>query len=332
MRIIAGKYKGRKLLDFKGDNIRPTTDRVKETIFNIIQFKVPNAKVIDLFAGTGALGIEAMSRGADEVTLIDSSQDSINLIKSNIAKFQDKISIVKTDARLYLSRLFEQKDIFFIDPPYKSELGIEAIKTIIEKDLLSKNGVIVYEHSNTADYSFLNKGYKVDMRKMGSVQVDFIYNRDIVMFPGSFDPITVGHVKIVENALTKYDEVLVAMLINETKKYDFDKSTRLEALKAVFKDNRRVEVVFFDGFAYELAREYGINKFIRGIRNEKDKKYEDQVAEFNAEYDIETEYIDIGEEYRNISSTDVKNEMKRSIFTNLPENAKIILLNSNRGE
>lgn len=332
MRIIAGKYKGRKLFDFKGNNIRPTTDRIKETIFNIIQFKVPNAKVVDLFAGTGALGIEAISRNAAEVSLVDSSQDSINLIKTNLAKLDEKTAVVKTDARLFISRLTEPKDIFFIDPPFKSEMGVEVIKTILDKGLLSQNGVIVHEHSNDVDYSFLTKAYKLDMRKMGTVQVDFIYKRNIVMFPGSFDPVTVGHVRIVDEALKKYDEVLVAMLINDDKNYTYSKSIRLEILKAVFLSKKNVEITSYDGFAYELAKEYGITKFIRGIRNDEDKAYEEKVAEFNAKYSIETEYIDIGEEYNKISSTTVKEEMKHGIFTNLPKDAKMLLLDSKVGD
>lgn len=331
MRIIAGKYKGRRLFDFKGNDIRPTTDRIKETIFNIIQFEVPGSTVIDLFAGTGALGIECLSRGANEVHLIDNSSNSIELIKSNLNKIDGNIKVHKNDAVSFLNRRSEKADIFFVDPPYKSELGIESIKYIFNKDLLNYGGVIIHEHSADVDYAFLNNGYRVDKRQMGAVKVDFIYKRDVVMFAGSFDPVTVGHVAVVEKALEKYEEVLVAMLINVDKKYKFAKDIRLDMLKQTFKDYKRVEVVFSDQYAYEVARKYSITRFIRGIRNDEDLAYEDKISEFNAQYGIKTEYIKI-DKYKDVSSTNVKNEIECGLFTNLPINAKLTLLKDSHGD
>lgn len=331
MRIIAGKYKGRRLLDFKGNDIRPTTDRIKETIFNIIQFKIPGSVVIDLFAGTGALGIESISRGAQEVDLIDNSANSIEIIKNNLNKIEGNIKLHKNDAISFLNRRSEKADVFFVDPPYKSELGIEAVKYISKKDLLNYGGVIVHEHSIDVDYAFLNKGYKIDKRQMGAVKVDFIYKRDIVMFAGSFDPITVGHVAIVEKALEKYNEVLVAMLINVDKKYTFNKDIRLDMLKHTFKDYKRVEVIFSEQYAYEVAQEYGITRFIRGIRNDDDFEYEEKISAFNAKYGIVTEYIQL-DKYQDVSSTSVKNEIEQGLFTNLPINAKLTLLKDSYGD
>ena len=166
---------------------------------------------------------------------------------------------------------------------------------------------------------------------MGAVKVDFIYKRDIVMFAGSFDPVTVGHVAIVEKALEKYNEVLVAMLINIDKKYTFNKDIRLDMLKHTFKDYKRVEVIFSEQYAYEVAQEYGITRFIRGIRNDGDFEYEEKISAFNAQYGIVTEYIQL-DKHQDVSSTSVKNEIEQGLFTNLPINAKLTLLKDSYGD
>ena len=148
MRIIAGRARGRKLLSPATYETRPTLDRVKESMFNIIQEYVPDAVVVDIFAGTGSLGLEAGSRGAKEVYLVDKSQVTFPILKKNIEnlKFGDFCTALNTDAYSALKSLADRSkrfDIIFIDPPYLMDMIPEAIKIIEDRNLLTDNGIIV---------------------------------------------------------------------------------------------------------------------------------------------------------------------------------------------
>lgn len=145
MRIITGKYKGLKLAKFEGYDIRPTADRIKESLFNILGEDIRGARVLDLFCGSGNLGIESLSRGALFVHFNDKSRDSIAVLKKNLAKIRDnnyKISI--SDYSLCLSQA-GKFDIIFIDPPYSSDFGLDALKIIGDKKLLAEGGLAIFE-------------------------------------------------------------------------------------------------------------------------------------------------------------------------------------------
>ena len=145
VRVITGSQRGRRLFTLEGNDVRPTTDKVKESIFNIIQFDVPDAKVIDLFAGSGQLGIEALSRGADSCVFVDASSKSISVVEENlkITNFREKAKTVRSDALGYLDRVIEKYDIALLDPPYKAGLMEDAIERIAPH--INENGVIVCE-------------------------------------------------------------------------------------------------------------------------------------------------------------------------------------------
>jgi len=146
LRIVGGKWRGRKLETPKGEDIRPTTDMVKESIFNIIQFETEGAKVLDLFCGTGQLGLEALSRGAIKCVFVDSSKDSCALTAKNINTVGagDMSEVIHTDALSYLSRA-PKFDIVLIDPPYGSDLFEKSIKNLITFDILRPDGIIICE-------------------------------------------------------------------------------------------------------------------------------------------------------------------------------------------
>jgi len=148
MRIISGIAGGRKLREPVGDSIRPTSDYVKESVFNIIQFDIEGRRVLDLFAGTGQIGIEALSRGAKSAVFIDSSSQAINLIKANLehCKFLDISSVRAMDALRYLGN-DEKFDLIYIDPPYNTELAESALLKIVEFDKMNINGIILTESS-----------------------------------------------------------------------------------------------------------------------------------------------------------------------------------------
>ena len=144
MRVITGEARGRKLLEPQGMDIRPTTDMVKEAVFNIVQFDVEGRCVLDLFAGTGQLGVEAASRGAAAVTFVDQSRDAIRLVQENLRRCQLKGSVMQTDAMAFLERC-GKFDLIFIDPPYDSGLCAAALQKIFKFDILSEGGIIICE-------------------------------------------------------------------------------------------------------------------------------------------------------------------------------------------
>lgn len=151
VRVISGSARGLKLNTPGDDRVRPTTDRVKESMFNIIQDWVYDSQVLDLFAGSGALGIEALSRGASQAVFCDNSLDSIKIIKSNIekARVADRSQIVSGDFKRCL-RDMEAKnqsfDMIFVDPPYYEGLFEEVLDTIRSCKILKKDGMVIVEH------------------------------------------------------------------------------------------------------------------------------------------------------------------------------------------
>ncbi len=146
MRVITGTARGRKLKLPKGMDIRPTTDMVKESVFNIIQDRVPESRMLDLFAGTGQMGIEALSRGAREVVFVDMSPVAIKLVKENLtlSGLSDRGKVIRGDSLTYLKR-GEKFDIVFIDPPYETDLLEKALESVAAFDILNKNGIIICE-------------------------------------------------------------------------------------------------------------------------------------------------------------------------------------------
>ena len=147
MRVITGSARGRRLKELEGMETRPTTDRVKEGIFSALQFDIEGRRVLDLFAGTGQLGIEALSRGADSAVFVDRRADAVKLIRENlkVTELTDRAQVVAGDSMEYLSRLREKFDIIFLDPPYEAGLLEPAIAHIARFDILNPHGIIVAE-------------------------------------------------------------------------------------------------------------------------------------------------------------------------------------------
>ncbi|MBO5952673.1 MAG: 16S rRNA (guanine(966)-N(2))-methyltransferase RsmD [Oscillospiraceae bacterium] len=147
MRVITGKARGVVLKAPEGMLTRPTADRVKEAMFSIIQFDIPGAKVLDLFGGTGQLGIEALSRGAKQAVFVDSREDACRLIRENLRKtgFDKEGRVVRSDYLEFLQRCTETFEIILIDPPYAEVFLENSIKMITEIDILQSGGIIVAE-------------------------------------------------------------------------------------------------------------------------------------------------------------------------------------------
>ena len=171
MRIISGKYKGKKLKEFNLNTTKPTLDRVKESIFNLIQFDIADAVVLDLFAGTGALGIEAISRGSLLTHLVDSNNQAIKIIKENLQNIQGEYVVYNLDFKTFLNNTKTKYDIVFLDPPYKTDYGIQAIKILMENNLLNDNAIIIFETSEENQISLNLDNFEISKKKYGSVIV-----------------------------------------------------------------------------------------------------------------------------------------------------------------
>lgn len=184
MRIIGGQAKGIRLKSLKGLNTRPTSDRVKESIFNIIAPYIYNARVLDLFSGTGNLGIESISRGAKKAYLIEKNRKCIAIINDNITKtkFNDKIKIYIQDV-ISAIKLFGEKneefDIIFMDPPYLKNFVIPSLKEISKNNILSNNGIIIVEHDLKDDLPKKVENLEIfKEKKYGNTKISFYHKED----------------------------------------------------------------------------------------------------------------------------------------------------------
>lgn len=147
MRVITGTARGRRLKEPKGMETRPTSDQVKESLFNILQFDIEGRRVLDLFAGTGQLGIEALSRGAAHATFVDARRDAIALVRENLSlcHLTDRSACVTGDALSFLASAGTQFDLIFLDPPYDGDLLEKAMERIANLDILAPYGMMVAE-------------------------------------------------------------------------------------------------------------------------------------------------------------------------------------------
>lgn len=178
MRIIAGKYKGRQLFSAKNRSIRPTTDRVKEYIFSILEDYIKDCRVLDLFAGTGSLGLESLSRGASNVTFVENSFQSIKVLKKNLMRVKviEPYTIVLKNALTFLRQNKEPFDLIFADPPFKWNHYIELLPLSFLPENLSEYGIFVLESERTQEIEWETNIYEILRQKK--------YDRSLVTFFG----------------------------------------------------------------------------------------------------------------------------------------------------
>ena len=177
MRVIAGKYKGRALFSPKDQAIRPTTDRIKENVFNLLQGRIAGAAFLDLFGGTGAMSVEALSRGAARTVTVDASRESVALIKKNFQKVGvgREAQILETSYDIALKRLGgDSFDIIYVDPPYLAGYYEDILAKILEFGALKEGGLLIAEHATENPFPEA-EGYRlVDHRKYGSVTLELL--------------------------------------------------------------------------------------------------------------------------------------------------------------
>ncbi len=177
MRIISGKARGTKLYTLKGETTRPTLDRVKESLFNIIQEKIVGSSFLDVFSGSGAIGLEAASRGAKEVILCEKDKNAIMVIKKNIEKTHLEVTLYETSYEKMLKKLNEKLDIIYIDPPYKTNLVYETVNNLINLNLLNSDSLIIVEtdEEKRVEQALRNLNVNIiDKRKYGRVYLIFL--------------------------------------------------------------------------------------------------------------------------------------------------------------
>ena len=177
MRIISGQARGRKLKTLEGLDTRPTLDRTREALFNILQQRVRNARVLDLFAGSGALALEALSRGAGSAVLCDQSPAACGIIRENIAlvRMEDRARLLCCEASQALERLVgEQFDLIFLDPPYHKGLIDAALEGMIRRNQLAEGGLIVAETAQDEGFDLPEGLTFTDERKYGKSRLHFI--------------------------------------------------------------------------------------------------------------------------------------------------------------
>ena len=180
MRVITGIARGRKLKVLEGDSVRPTTDKVKESIFSAIQFDIEGRRVLDLFAGSGQLGIEAISRGAESATFIDNSNAALDVIRDNVANvgFSKTAHIIKSDYASYLLMTPDRFDIAFVDPPYGTGVLQNALEILPR--VMNSYGIIICEHPVKDVLPQQVEGFKIyKTYKYGKIAVT-IYRNEVV--------------------------------------------------------------------------------------------------------------------------------------------------------
>ena len=177
MRVISGSARGLKLLSLEGDSTRPTLDRVKEALFSMLTPYIYSAKVLDLFAGSGALGIEALSRGALSAVFVDSLPQAMDIVKENVsrAKFSDAATFELMDSLTYLKKSDTVFDIVFIDPPYKGNLYEACLLSLYENKLLTKESIVVMEWDSELTKPVISSSFEViKERKYGRVMLTLL--------------------------------------------------------------------------------------------------------------------------------------------------------------
>lgn len=176
MRIIAGKHRGRQLVSFREEGVRPTSDKAREALFNILAPDMPGARFLDLFCGTGAVGLEALSRGAEKVVFNDSSRESLRILRRNLKSLGEEAEIYNMDFRALAGSLKETFDIIYIDPPYRSGFGRKALEAVARHGLLREGGVAVLE----SDVPFSGEAEDLvlyDERRYGIAWLSFFKGR-----------------------------------------------------------------------------------------------------------------------------------------------------------
>lgn len=307
MRVITGFAKGRKLRTLSGEDVRPTTDRVKEALFSIIQFEIEGRRVLDLFAGSGQLGIEALSRGAASAVFVDSSRDSIEVVRENLNTTQlaQSAQVMQMDSLAFLAGQCGPFDIALLDPPYGAGLVQRALP--MRRNDLRSPGKGGFARAGggflpvAAVFLWADFACALSQRGGGSMR--------IAVCPGSFDPVTLGHLDIIRRSSKLFDKVIVVVMVNYHKKdSSFTAEERVQLLHRCTGDIENIEIDTYNGLLADYMREKGAVAIVKGLRAVSDYEYEFQQALTNKRLnpEVETIFITTSAENMFLSSSVVK--------------------------
>ncbi|MGB3634573.1 MAG: pantetheine-phosphate adenylyltransferase [Rubrobacteraceae bacterium] len=315
MRVIAGSARGRRLGPVP-PGVRPTSDRVRESLFNSLGQFFDGGAVLDLYAGTGSLGIEALSRGFGKAVFVENERKAITAIQDNlhVTGFEDRAEIMRSSVKHAVETMIEGGRLFhliLLDPPYK--IAATEMGSVFSRlpALLATGGKIVVE-SGEAPGKAMTGGMKGVTRRYGGTYISIFERSDLTMnlavCPGSFDPITEGHVDIIRRAAVIFDHVVVAVGGNLRKKATLSAEDRGRLIEKVTGDLDNVSVEVMTGLLVEFAREQGARVIVKGLRAVSDFELEFEQAQLNRNLypELETVFIMSAAEYSFLSSSAVR--------------------------
>ena len=316
MRIVAGEARGIRLAPVP-EGVRPTADRVREALFNSLGQFFDGGEVLDLYAGTGALGIEALSRGCERATFVEANGRTAAVIRENLrrTRFEGRAEVFRGDARReveILVREGREYRLIFADPPYKiaaSEIG-EVLPLLME--LLAPGGRVVVESGDPLASEVVESAKGVSRRYGGTFVTIFEGaegTMDVAICPGSFDPVTSGHLDVIRRASDLYDHVIVAVGHNTRKKTSkLPAEDRVRLIQKVVKPLENVSVEVMEGLLVDFAREQGARVAVKGLRAGSDFESEFQQAQLNKMLHpgFETVFIMAAAEHSFLSSSAVR--------------------------
>jgi pantetheine-phosphate adenylyltransferase/16S rRNA (guanine(966)-N(2))-methyltransferase RsmD len=313
MRVIAGSAGGIRLAPVPR-GVRPTSDRVRESLFNSLGQYFEGGKVLDLYAGTGALGIEALSRGSGYAVFVERDRRARAAIHENLRRtgFVESAEVLGGEVEAVLGRLVgrgDRFDLIFADPPYRIAAEVGGIWHRL-RSLLAPGGKVAIE-SGEAPVEGAG-GKKGVTRRYGGTFITILDRSELTMIvavcPGSFDPVTTGHLDVIRRASKIFDHVIVAVGTNRRKQTRLPAVDRARLLEKVTADMEGVSVEVMEGLLVDFARERGAQAIVKGLRAVSDFESEFEQAQLNRRMfpELETIFIMASAEHSFLSSSVVR--------------------------
>jgi pantetheine-phosphate adenylyltransferase/16S rRNA (guanine(966)-N(2))-methyltransferase RsmD len=314
LRVIAGTARGVRLAPVpKG--VRPTADRVRESLFNSLGQYFDGGEVLDLYAGTGSLGIEALSRGADRAVFVEKNGSALSALRENLrrTRFQQRAEVVRGEVHKVLARMVaegRQFNLIFADPPYR--IAASEVGGVLSgaRALLAPEGRVVIESGEAPAGAARSK--RGVTRRYGGTFITVLERSELKMIvaicPGSFDPVTEGHLDVIRRASRVFDHVVVAVGANLRKKPRLPAQERARLIEKVTTDLENVSVEVMEGLLTEFARSQDARVIVKGLRAISDFESEFEQAQLNRTLypELETVFIMASAEHSFLSSSAVR--------------------------
>jgi pantetheine-phosphate adenylyltransferase/16S rRNA (guanine(966)-N(2))-methyltransferase RsmD len=314
VRVIAGEARGIRLAPAPKD-VRPTSDRVRENLFNALGQFFDGGDVLDLYAGTGALGIEALSRGCERAMFVERDGRVVAVIRENLRRtgFAGRAEVVRDEVERALDRMLtegRQFNLIFADPPYR--IAATEAGGLVSRlgALLAPGGRVVIESGEALARG--TGGKKGVTRRYGGTFVTILEQSEITMIvavcPGSFDPVTAGHLDVIRRASKTFDHVVVGVGSNLRKKSRLSAAERARLIEKVSGELENVSVEVMEGLLVDFAREQNARVIVKGLRAVSDFESEFEQAQLNRKMypELETVFIMASAEHSFLSSSMVR--------------------------